>query len=37
MLMFIVAPLCDDYNVFPGGCAGRYSEDYRGLIALRKE
>ena len=24
---------CDDYGVFPGGCAGRYREDYRALIA----
>jgi hypothetical protein len=25
---------CDDYNVFPGGCAGRYAADY---LALQKE
>ena len=24
---------CDDYNVFPGGCAGRYQKDYRTLLA----
>lgn len=26
---------CDDYGVFPGGCAGRYREDYLSLLALR--
>lgn len=26
---------CDDYGVFPGGCAGLYREDYLSLLALR--
>lgn len=25
---------CDDYNVFPGGCAGRYAVDYAALLKL---
>lgn len=25
---------CDDYGVFPGGCAGRYRQDYLALRAI---
>lgn len=27
---------CDDYNVFPGGCAARYAADYASLLATLK-
>jgi len=23
---------CDDFGVFPGGCAGRYRQDYQSLL-----